>query len=179
MCGVTGTALTYPLDLLRTQTAIMEGRVEVSLMAQARAVVRASGAAGLWAGVGSAVAQKFPQFAVLFGVCDTSRTWFRENGYDTVAAGIASGVLGGVASNLTTYPLDVAIRTLQVEAGRPVGARTFVGPVEVLRAVVRQTGLRGLYAGLTPTLVKSVPACAVSYATYDALRSHLNLDRRR
>ena len=61
LSGVTGTLLTYPLDLLRTQTAIKTGKVDVSLAQQAKLVVRAGGWASLWAGAGTAVVQKFPQ----------------------------------------------------------------------------------------------------------------------
>ena len=87
LSGVTGTLLTYPLDLLRTQTAIKTGKVDVSLAQQAKLVVRAGGWASLWAGAGTAVVQKFPQvrpgewtracrvFHVLvLSICDINQT---------------------------------------------------------------------------------------------------------
>merc|ERR1712228_726424 len=73
LSGVTGTLLTYPLDLLRTQTAIQEGRGHVSMLHQARMVMAQNGGVfGLWTGVGTAVLTKFPSFALLFGVNEMS-----------------------------------------------------------------------------------------------------------
>ena len=93
-----------------------------------------------------------------------------------MAAGVLSGTLGGMVASASTFPLSLVVRTLQTESSLPMGQRQFAGPVSVVRSVVRSQGVRGMFSGLSPELVKSVPACAVSYATYDALRSWLNLE---
>ena len=116
------------------------------------------------------------QFSILFGVSETSRTWLRCNGHDSVAAGVLSGTLGGMIASAATFPLSLVVRTLQTESSLPAEKRQFTGPVSVVRSVVRSGGAQGLFSGLSAELVKSVPAFAVSYATYDALRSWLKLE---
>lgn len=175
MSGVVGTLLTYPLDLLRTQTAVIEGG-EVSLARQAKAVIASGGGVGgLWHGAGTAILQKFPQFAILFGVCENSRMWLRCRGHDNISAGVVSGIVGGAVASSAVFPLSLVLRTLQTESDKPPNARRYRGAWHVFSSVWKTSGIKGLFKGISPSLVQGIPACAVSYATYDALRGWLRL----
>ena len=41
------------------------------------------------------------------------------------------------------------------------------GSMEVIKRIYVQNGIRGLFTGLTPRLVKVAPACAIMIATFE------------
>ncbi|KAF3165328.1 mitochondrial thiamine pyrophosphate transporter [Orbilia oligospora] len=82
-----------------------------------------------------------------------------------------SGVLGGVIAKTGVFPLDTIRKRLQVQGPTRTGyvngdIPVYEGVVRCGREVVRREGWRGLYRGLTVSLVKAAPASAVTMWTY-------------
>lgn len=88
----------------------------------------------------------------------------------------SAGVLASVAAKTGVFPLDLVRKRLQVQG--PTRGRYGRGNIPVskgvgatMRGIVRAEGVRGLYRGLTVSLVKAAPASAVTMWTYErALR---------
>ena len=60
------------------------------------------------------------------------------------------------------------------------GATGSFGAWKVIRdvaSVARTEGLRGLYGGMTPTLLGIVPYAGISFATFETLKSRYNAAR--
>ena len=79
------------------------------------------------------------------------------------------GATAGAALNGIPYPFDTAksvLQTLQGGAGAP---RTLLG---AMRLIVDSQGVAGLYRGLTPALLRAMPANA---AVFLVVRCHLEL----
>ena len=85
----------------------------------------------------------------------------------TVAAVLACGMLSSTVAMLGTYPLNL-VRTRLQASGMP-GSPTYDGPLDCFRQTVRAGGLRSLYQGLVPNMLKVLPATSISYAVYDRL----------
>ncbi|EWC45994.1 hypothetical protein DRE_04787 [Drechslerella stenobrocha 248] len=82
-----------------------------------------------------------------------------------------AGVMGGVVAKTGVFPLDTIRKRLQVQGptrGMYVHGDIPVheGMVKCATDVVRREGWRGLYRGLTVSLVKAAPASAVTMWTY-------------
>ena len=45
------------------------------------------------------------------------------------------------------------------------------------RAIMKDHGIRGLYRGMFPNMLKVVPACSISYMVYEQARDQLGLHR--
>ena len=75
---------------------------------------------------------------------------------------------------IVTYPVDVVRRRLQVQAQYvEVGRRK---PALLhLKRIVEIEGLRGLYRGVVPELLKVVPFVGTMFGVYEVLREHFNL----
>ena len=71
-----------------------------------------------------------------------------------------SGALAGVTSTIATNPLDVVKTRLQVSEGQ-------VSAIGVLRGVLSESGLRGLYSGLIPRLAAAVPRSVCAVLAYE------------
>lgn len=82
---------------------------------------------------------------------------------DAAPGSIATAAIGGFSGALgasLVYPLNVLRTRLQTQgtAGHP---RTYTGIVDVTRQTLKGEGVRGLFRGLTPNLLKVVPAVSI------------------
>ena len=88
-----------------------------------------------------------------------------------------AGGAAGVAAWFVAYPLDCVRARLQGQClleGRLVGGRagTAVPPKnswKLLQALVQHQGWRGLYAGVTPTLVRASLVHSVRFSAYEGI----------
>jgi solute carrier family 25 thiamine pyrophosphate transporter 19 len=83
-----------------------------------------------------------------------------------------AGVIASVLSKTAVYPLDTTRKRLQVQG--PTRARyvhrnipTYTGVLSTLAHIWKHEGRRGLYRGLTVSLLKAAPASAVTMWTYE------------
>ncbi|GAM24397.1 hypothetical protein SAMD00019534_075720 [Acytostelium subglobosum LB1] len=78
---------------------------------------------------------------------------------------IASGTLAGMLSSFTFYPLECIEAKLQVMAGKkkPGMPRS---PLDIVRTIVRQEGIAGLYQGVTPTVLGNAVNWGVYFSIY-------------
>ncbi|KKZ61600.1 hypothetical protein EMCG_03846 [[Emmonsia] crescens] len=115
--------------------------------------------------------------------------------YECVRAPIASwelpfgtgdagaGVVASVIAKTGVFPLDLVRKRLQVQG--PTRARyihtnipVYEGVWRTMRAIVATQGAKGLYRGLTVSLIKAAPASAVTMWTYEHVLGFLKeMDR--
>ena len=84
----------------------------------------------------------------------------------------AAGVLASILSKTAVYPLDTTRKRLQVQG--PMLTRyvhgnipQYSGVISTVLRIWRQEGRRGMYRGLTVSLLKAAPASAVTMWTYE------------
>ncbi|KAL4734844.1 mitochondrial thiamine pyrophosphate carrier 1 [Aspergillus similis] len=179
--GGVATAATYPLDLLRTRFAAQgsgDNRVYGSLFASLRDIARAEGTVGFFRGCSAAVGQIVPYMGLFFATYETLRPVMAAApelspvplppGSGDAAAGIFASVLAKTG----VFPLDLVRKRLQVQG--PTRALyvhrnipEYRGVFNTMGLIFRTQGLRGLYRGLTVSLVKAAPASAVTMWTYE------------
>ena len=88
----------------------------------------------------------------------------------TAGIGAVSGALGASA----VYPINVLRTRLQTQ-GTAIHPPTYTGIWDVTVKTVRGEGLRGLFKGITPNLLKVVPAVSITYVVYDNSKRVLGL----
>lgn len=73
-----------------------------------------------------------------------------------------------------TAPFDVVKTHRQIEFGekvlfaeKPVSSLPKVGTFAVLSRIFRENGLRGVFAGVIPRVVKVAPACAIMITSFE------------
>jgi len=81
---------------------------------------------------------------------------------------IAGGVSGAVAQTIS-YPLEVIRRRMQVGGAVGDGHRLRIG--ETASMILRERGLPGFFVGLSIGYVKVVPLAAVSFYTYERMKT--------
>jgi hypothetical protein len=145
----------HPLDTIKVQL-----QLRGSTLRGPRAVVAASiaahgrrgGLARLYAGAPLAVIGSGASSALYFGAYDAAK-----------AAGLPpplAALLGNALSSLVLVPKDVLKSRMQ--AGAPGGVAA------VAATALRTGGVRGLYAGYLPTLLRNAPSNVISFTAYGA-----------
>lgn len=82
---------------------------------------------------------------------------------DAAPGSIATATIGGFSGALgasLVYPLNLLRTRLQTQ-GTAQHPRTYKGIMDVTRQTIKGEGIRGLFKGLTPNLLKVVPAVSI------------------
>lgn len=128
-------------------------------------VLRSDGVAGLFRGLTSTMAREMPGYFFFFGGYESSKVLL-TNGHPESAGlltTIVSGGIGGVCLWSSIFPFDVVKSRIQVSSSRDK-------MVTVLLTVVRTEGVRGLYRGLGPTLLRTFPSTGALFVAYEYSR---------
>lgn len=135
----------------------------------ATTILKEEGARGLWAGTVPALFLWVPYTAVQFASLGEFRRRAREAGRDPTAPPWAflGGAIAGASATVCTYPFDV-MRTVLAAQGSP---RVYDSLAQAAFGIVRDGGVAGLYAGCGVTLIEIVPASAIQFGAYAALRN--------
>ncbi|KAL1841285.1 hypothetical protein VTJ49DRAFT_7230 [Mycothermus thermophilus] len=173
--GAAATAATYPLDLLRTRFAAQgNDRVYTSLLLAIRQIYHDEGPKGFFRGLGPGLAQIIPYMGFFFAAYETLRPVLSDCWALPFSSGAAvAGTIASVAAKTGTFPLDLVRKRIQVQGptrGRYVHKNIpeyAGGAVRALRTILRNEGVRGMYRGLTVSLIKAAPSSAVTMWTYE------------
>jgi hypothetical protein len=174
---------------------------EDSLFKSFRNIIRKQGTISLWKGNFTAVVHRFPFSAINFAVFEGIQSHLlsptsllgRERAavYDSPGLKVFCGGMAGAVSCFVCYPLDlVRIRlTVGNEASNPPppasissssslssqskGPRLTSKIMSTAVEIIEKDGFRGLYRGLTASLLVQVPTYALSFSVYGQAKETL------
>ncbi|KAG1734632.1 mitochondrial carrier [Suillus lakei] len=111
---------------------------------------------GIMRGYWVTFAREIPAYAGFYTAFEFSKRKFQSTYGDKVPvwALLASGSTGGIAYWLSCYPLDVIKSRIQLRQTPP-------------------TGKTGLFRGLSPSLLRTIPAGASTFAAFELTREFL------
>eukprot|EP01063_Lacrimia_lanifica_P020089 TRINITY_DN27449_c0_g1_i1.p1 TRINITY_DN27449_c0_g1~~TRINITY_DN27449_c0_g1_i1.p1 ORF type:complete len:349 (+),score=139.62 TRINITY_DN27449_c0_g1_i1:48-1094(+) len=174
--GMTAQAVVYPLDVIKTRLAASETglyrhelRYGGMLGHVVRRMLKYEGVHSLYRGMGVSLVGMIPYAGLDLMIFESLKCRYRlQNGelppwHYTLALGCFSSCVAQIA----TYPIGVVRMRLQAQGmtlDRPV---IFTGPLDCFLTTYRHAGVRGLYAGFVPSLLKVAPAAAISYTVYE------------
>uniref|UniRef100_A0A182QBW5 Mitochondrial thiamine pyrophosphate carrier n=1 Tax=Anopheles farauti TaxID=69004 RepID=A0A182QBW5_9DIPT len=189
-CSGSFAALTImPLDVIRTRLVSQDpGRGYRNAFQGLSEIYRHEGVRGLYRGSGPAMLQIAPLAGGQFMFYNLFGTLTKRARGLTAEAQLSSGelfVCGGLAgfcTKLLVYPLDLTKKRLQIQGfggNRQTFGQHFVcrHMFHCLVQVGRGEGIRGLYKGLLPSLLKAGFTSAFYFTIYDSLLLLFNSDR--
>jgi len=124
---------------------------------------KSEGFKGLYRGLACTIVREFIGCSVFFGVYERARELLkplgkRKEDCDAVATMVA-GSLAGICTSLVIYPIDVIKSRVQMTVKN--------SEFQMIRNEILSNGSRGLYSGLFPTIVKTVPVTGVLLLTVE------------
>lgn len=179
----------YPIDTLkfRMQCETVSGGLHGNrlIIATAKKMWRTGGMAAYYRGLQMGIVGIFPYAALDLGTFEYLKRYIaarnakkrgcheddaQPGGFMTAAIGGFSGAVGASA----VYPLNL-LRTRLQSQGTVLHPRTYTGIMDVTRQTIKGEGMRGLYKGLTPNLLKVIPAVSITYVVYDKSKKFIGL----
>ncbi|KAF2667540.1 calcium dependent mitochondrial carrier protein-like protein [Microthyrium microscopicum] len=179
----------YPLDTLkfRMQCETVSGGLHGNqlIWATAKKMWLAGGIKPFYKGATAGLVGVFPYAAIDLGTFEYLKTYLtekkaRELGIHEEDAAPKNGVtaaIGGFAGALgasLVYPINL-IRTRLQTQGTVLHPRTYNGFWDAASVTVKGEGAKGLFKGLTPNLIKVVPAVSITYVVYENAKKNWGL----
>ncbi|KAG5345573.1 ORNT1 protein, partial [Acromyrmex charruanus] len=154
-----------------------------------RQVLQEQGVRGLFTGLSSTIAREMPGYFFFFGGYEATRELLAVKGQNRDDIGwqktMVAGAVGGTMLWLAIFPADVVKSRIQVCFQRTKKMRLFLNfflvtkclgnqvqnlktpALIVFKNITRQEGIGALYNGLTPTLIRTIPATATLFVTVE------------
>ncbi|KAG6359865.1 hypothetical protein INS49_010918 [Diaporthe citri] len=189
VAGMTAQFCVYPLDTLkfRLQCETVEGGLtgNALLVQTAKKMVAEGGFRTAYRGITMGLVGMFPYSAIDMGTFEFLKKTFtrykaRYTGLheeDAAPGNVVTGIIGatsGAFGATVVYPLNVLRTRLQTQ-GTVMHPPTYTGIWDVARKTYRNEGLRGMYKGLTPNLLKVAPALSITWIVYENSKAFLGL----
>lgn len=176
--GIAGVVSGYPLDTLRIQQQSSTSGSAFSIL---RRTVATEGPQALYRGMGAPLASVtfqnamvFQIYAILSRALDPSISAKEPPSYKVVAL---AGVGTGAIQSLILSPVELVKIRLQLQGSnytRSKQADHHKGPTDVARSILRREGLRGIYRGLSITVLRDAPSHGFYFWTYECMREQLH-----
>ncbi|XP_033211559.1 mitochondrial ornithine transporter 1 [Belonocnema kinseyi] len=129
-----------------------------------RQILREGGATGLFRGLTSTIAREMPGYFFFFGGYEATRELLAKPGQSRDEIGwqktMVAGAVGGTILWLVIFPADVVKSRIQVQNLKTPA-------LVITKDIIKNEGVSALYNGLKPTLIRTVPATATLFVTYE------------
>ncbi|KAK4479621.1 hypothetical protein RD792_015147 [Penstemon davidsonii] len=181
--GTAGIIAGYPLDTLRIRQQQYSSNKGSAFSILRHAVAR-EGPCALYRGMAAPLASvtfqnaiAFQTYAVLSRACDPNVAKDDPPSYKAVAIG---GIGTGAIQSIVLSPVELIKIRLQLQPQPKPQSNTnqptiHKGPLDVARNILRKEGWRrGIYRGLTITVLRDAPAHGVYFWTYEYVREQLH-----
>ena len=202
IAGMTATTVAYPFDIMRTQFTMQQNtKTFNSMYSFISHTAKTKGMSGFFNGLTPAVIGIAPYMGLNFALYDAFKNlahrsdsflpWHtyssggdnkskgREKPAYTILKNSLSGAAAGGISKTLVYPLDTIKKRLQGQALRSsLGTSLsslphYTGFINCISSIYATEGLQGFYRGLTPTVLKSITATAITFTSYEFAKGHL------
>ncbi|KAL2234749.1 mitochondrial arginine transporter BAC2-like [Sesamum indicum] len=176
--GTAGVIAGYPLDTLRIR---QQHSGKGSAFQILRRLVASEGPFALYRGMTAPLASvtfqnaiAFQTYAILSRAVDGCAAPDDPPSYKGVALG---GIGTGAIQSLLLSPVELVKIRLQLQTrscDKSNASGSHKGPLDVARSIFRSEGWRGIYRGLTVTVLRDAPAHGVYFWTYEYMREQFH-----
>lgn len=154
-------------------SAVMYSKRDLTIWGMTLKIVREEGGVrALYRGLVTTAVGVAPYVGINFAAYEALRGVITPPGKSSISRKLACGALAGSISQTITYPFDVLRRKMQV-VGMQDSSTKYNGAIDALKGILKTEGIRGLYRGLWPNLLKVAPSIATSFFTYELVKEFL------
>ncbi|KAF8488902.1 mitochondrial carrier [Gautieria morchelliformis] len=148
IAGVSEILTFYPLDVVKTRMQLETGKSSLGLVGSLRSIVAQEGVGRLYRGLAPPLLLEAPKRAVKFAANDFwGKTFLSATGAATMtqSLSIATGCAAGATESFVVVPFELVKIRLQDKSS------TYAGPIDVVKSIIKNDGLLGMYAGMEAT----------------------------
>ncbi|XP_032107980.1 solute carrier family 25 member 41 [Sapajus apella] len=168
--------LINPMEVLKTRLTLRRTGQYKGLLDCARQILEQEGTRALYRGYLPNMLGIIPYACTDLAVYEMLRCFWLKSGRDmgdpSGLVSLSSVTLSTTCGQMASYPLTLVRTRMQaqdtVEGSNPTMRAVF-------QRILAQQGWLGLYRGMTPTLLKVLPAGGISYVVYEAMKKTLGV----
>ena len=114
---------------------------------------------------------KILQVGLNFMVYEWARQWVTPEGQKNPSAvgKLAAGAIAGGVAQSITYPFDLLRRRFQINTMSGLGYK-YKSMWDAVKTIMAQEGIKGMYKGIAPNLLKVAPSMASSWLSFEFTR---------
>ncbi|KAL2700969.1 hypothetical protein AAEP93_007788 [Penicillium crustosum] len=171
VAGITSVTITYPLDIVRTRLSIQSAsfadlgardpsqKLPGMFATMAMIYKTEGGTKALYRGIAPTVAGVAPYVGLNFMTYESVRKYLTPDGDKNPSSyrKLLAGAISGAVAQTCTYPFDVLRRRFQINTMSGMGYQ-YTSIWDAVRVIVAEEGLRGLFKGIGPNLLKVAPS---------------------
>ncbi|XP_055335841.1 mitochondrial glycine transporter B-like isoform X2 [Paramacrobiotus metropolitanus] len=169
--GVCSTLLFQPLDLIKTRiqanlvSRTPEKALSIKVVPIVRQILREESVVGLWRGTVPSLLRTVPGVGIYFSSIHFLQ---QQAGPDCGSTCfIVIGILGRFIASLSVLPFTV------IKARYESGLFRYGSVLGALRSTAAQEGIKSLYSGFVPTLLRDAPFSGIYLMFYELIKSSL------
>nr|XP_042123280.1 mitochondrial carrier protein SCaMC-3L isoform X3 [Peromyscus maniculatus bairdii] len=168
--------LINPMEVLKTRLTLRFTGQYKGLLDCARQILERDGTRALYRGYLPNMLGIIPYACTDLAVYELLRCLWQKSGRDMTdpsgLVSLSSVTLSTTCGQMASYPLTLVRTRMQAQDTVEGANPTMLG---VFRRILSQQGWPGLYRGMTPTLLKVLPAGGISYLVYEAMKKTLGV----
>ncbi|TKY90478.1 hypothetical protein EX895_000476 [Sporisorium graminicola] len=173
-------SLTNPADIIKVRQQLLVDKSRANFVGITRDMIQKEGIRSLWNGVTASCLRELTYSTVRFGLYETFKdAYARALGVadSSFALKALSGISSGAIGSAFACPTDLV--KVRMQAVRPTGQppyrNTFVAFAHVYRegGTGVSAGIRSLYRGVGPTIIRAAVLTSSQIASYDQVKTIL------
>ncbi|KAK7207637.1 mitochondrial carrier domain-containing protein [Myxozyma melibiosi] len=175
--GICAVLVGHPFDLIKVRLQTAEKGVYSGAFDALKKTVARDGVMGVYRGVSPPLLGVTPMFAISFWGYDLGKRIVTAvsppspNGQLSIAQISAAGFFSAIPTTLVAAPFERIKVLLQLEGQSDV--KKYSGPIDVVRKIYKEGGMRSLMRGSVATLARDGPGSAIYFAVYEYLKERL------
>jgi solute carrier family 25 citrate transporter 1 len=159
MGGIAEAVCLQPIDVIKTRLQLDSAGKYTGVVNCGATIAREEGVRSLWKGLTPFATNLTLKYALRFSTNSFYQSLLRDKETGKLSDGsrMAAGFLAGVTEAfMIVTPCEVVKIRLQQQSGAATGdAAKYKGPVHCGVTIVKEEGIRGLWSGATPTVMRN------------------------
>eukprot|EP01133_Synstelium_polycarpum_P001100 gene1100-1250_t len=159
----------HPFDTIRVR--LQTSTTPIGIMECLTNTVQKEGAMALYKGVTSPLVGMMFETAVLFAGYGQMKNLLQTdpNVPLTLPQSSLAGAGAGLCASFVLTPVELIKCRLQIQT---TGPQKYSGSFDCLKKIFMERGIRGLYQGFGPTMLREVPGNMAFFGVYEGLKRH-------
>lgn len=173
IAGLANSLVSIPVEHTRIRMQV-QGDSSLGAIQCVRNISQSYGIGGLYKGAIPTLWRESIAMGIYFSMYEWITRQMRLPGQTRSDLGLTNillaGGIAGVALWFTTFPIDVIKTKIQTDSFQNP---KYKGMSDCFLTTLKLSGLKGLYKGLAPCLLRAVPANGVTFLAYEAVSKNL------
>ncbi|XP_040892721.1 calcium-binding mitochondrial carrier protein SCaMC-3-like isoform X2 [Toxotes jaculatrix] len=178
LAGAMAQTAIYPMEVLKTRLTLRKTGQYSGISDCAKQILQREGVTAFYKGYIPNLLGIIPYAGIDLAVYETLKfAWLNRNrglADPGIMVLVGCGAVSSTCGQLASYPLALIRTRMQAQALEKGAPKPSM--LALLHNIVTQEGVAGLYRGISPNLLKVIPAVSLSYVVYEYTRIVLGVD---